>query len=66
VVNRPGFPEISAEGALWEAAAATWEGVSGLARQEECEIEEGHLRVDHVHMLIQIPPKYAVSQVVGI
>ena len=36
-----------------------------LARQKECEIEEGHLLVDHVHMLITIPPKYAVSQVMG-
>ena len=37
----------------------------GLARQKECEIEEGHLMVDHVHMLVSVPPKYAVSQVVG-
>jgi putative transposase len=36
-----------------------------LARQKECEIEEGHLLVDQVHMLISVPPKYAVSQVVG-
>lgn len=36
-----------------------------LARQRECEIVEGHLLVDHVHILIAIPPKYAVSQVVG-
>ena len=36
-----------------------------LAHQKECEIEEGHLAVDHVHMMISIPPKYAVSQVVG-
>ena len=36
-----------------------------LARQKECEVEEGHLREDHVHMLLSIPPKYAVSQVVG-
>src|SRR6202035_5566714 len=28
-------------------------------------IEEGHLMSDHVHMMISIPPKYAVSQVVG-
>jgi len=28
-------------------------------------IEEGHLMPDHVHMLISIPPEYAVSQVVG-
>jgi len=36
-----------------------------LARQKECEIETGHLAPDHVHMLISIPPKYSVSQVVG-
>ena len=33
--------------------------------QKECRIEEGHLLPDHVHMMISIPPKYAVSQVVG-
>jgi len=27
--------------------------------------EQGHLMPDHVHMLISIPPKYAVLQVVG-
>ncbi|MEK7994125.1 MAG: IS200/IS605 family transposase [Planctomycetota bacterium] len=37
----------------------------GLAEQKECRIEEGHLQSDHVHMMISIPPKYAVSQVVG-
>lgn len=36
-----------------------------LARQKESWIEEGHVMPDHVHMLISIPPKYAVSQVVG-
>ena len=36
-----------------------------LAGQRECTIEEGHLQPDHVHMLISIPPKYSVSQVVG-
>jgi putative transposase len=36
-----------------------------LARQKESRIEEGHLLPDHVHMMISIPPKYAVSQVVG-
>jgi putative transposase len=36
-----------------------------LAAQKECRIEEGHLMQDHVHMMISIPPKYAVSQVVG-
>lgn len=36
-----------------------------LARQKESQIVEGHVMPDHVHMLIEIPPKYAVSQVVG-
>jgi putative transposase len=36
-----------------------------LAGQKESRIEEGHLLADHVHMLIAIPPKYAVSQVIG-
>ena len=36
-----------------------------LAEQRESRIEEGHLMPDHVHMLISIPPKYAVSQVIG-
>ena len=36
-----------------------------LAGQRESRIEEGHLLPDHVHILISIPPKYAVSQVVG-
>ncbi|MBF0383849.1 MAG: IS200/IS605 family transposase [Magnetococcales bacterium] len=36
-----------------------------LAQQKESQIEEGHLMPDHVHMLISIPPKYAVSNVIG-
>ena len=36
-----------------------------LAKQKESRIEEGHLMSDHVHMMITIPPKYAVSQVIG-
>ena len=36
-----------------------------LASHKESEIMEGRLLADHMHMLISIPPKYAVSQVVG-
>ena len=36
-----------------------------LARQRSCEIVEGHMVGDHVHMCISIPPKYAVSEVIG-
>ena len=36
-----------------------------LAKQRESHVEEGHLMPDHVHMLLSIPPKYAVAQVIG-
>ena len=36
-----------------------------LARRRESKIEEGHLMPDHVHMLISIPPKYTVAEVIG-
>lgn len=36
-----------------------------LAMQKECKVIEGHLMPDHVHILMSIPPKYAVSQIVG-
>src|SRR5215831_11177939 len=36
-----------------------------LARQRESQVEEGHLMRNHVHMLMSIPPKYSVAQVVG-
>ena len=36
-----------------------------LTEQKESRVEEGHLMTDHVHMLLSVPPKYAVSQVIG-
>ena len=36
-----------------------------LAAQKECKVVEGHLRPDHVHILLSIPPKLAVSSIVG-
>lgn len=44
-----------------ELGPVLWE----LAIWKESEIVEGRLMVDHVRMLISIPPKYAVAQVVG-
>ena len=41
------------------------EVLRGLAQQKESLILEGHLMADHVHVLISIPPKYSVAQVVG-
>ena len=36
-----------------------------LAARKESKIEAGHMMPDHVHMLLSVPPKYSVSQVVG-
>ena len=36
-----------------------------LARQKECEILEGHLMENYVRIFVLVPPKYAVSQVIG-
>ncbi|QKD86799.1 IS200/IS605 family transposase [Xanthomonas axonopodis pv. vasculorum] len=36
-----------------------------LAEQKESRVEEGHLMPDHVHMMLPIPPKLTVPQVVG-
>ena len=36
-----------------------------LAKQRESRIVAGHLVEDHVHMIIEIPPKRSVSEVVG-
>ena len=37
----------------------------GLAEQKECQVEEGHVMPDHVHMMVSIPPKHSVAQVIG-
>ena len=36
-----------------------------LAQEKNCKILEGHMLIDHVHMMIKIPPKYAVSSIIG-
>lgn len=50
--------EVAIGGGIWVA-------IRELAAQKECRVEEGHLMPDHVHMMLSIPPKYSVSQVVG-
>src|SRR5665213_1599611 len=49
-------------GQLWQHLGEVFRR---LAEQKESRVEEGHLMLDHVHMMLSIPPKFAVSQVVG-
>jgi len=36
-----------------------------MAKQKGCKIEEGHMVQNHVHMLIKIPPKFSVAEIIG-
>ena len=57
--------EVSKEDAVFGAAPTSRRSVPQVGRAEGVEDRGGHLIPDHVHMLISIPSKYAVSQVVG-
>ena len=60
------IPKISADEGLYrQLRQHLGEVFRKLAGQKECRVEEGHLMPDHVHMMLSIPPKYSVSQVVG-
>ena len=57
--------QVPQEGLVRELKQHLGEVFRKLALQKESRIEQGHLMPDHVHMMISIPPKYAVSQVIG-
>jgi putative transposase len=57
--------QVPQEGLVRELKQHLREVFRKLALQKESRIEQGHLMPDHVHMMISIPPKYAVSQVIG-
>ena len=59
------FRNVGARALYQELRRYLGEVFRKLALQKESKVEEGHLMPDHVHMLLSIPPKYAVSQVVG-
>ena len=59
------FPKYRRKALYKELRRHLGEVFRQLAKQKESQIEEGHLLPDHVHMMILIPPKYAVSQVIG-
>ena len=62
VVFIPKYRKKAIDGRLREQLGAV---LRQLALHRESRVEEGHLLVDHVHMLVSIPPKYSVAQVVG-
>ena len=62
VVFIPKYRKKAIDGRLREQLGAV---LRQLALRRESRVEEGHLLVDHVHMLVSIPPKYSVAQVIG-
>ena len=57
--------EVPEKGTIRESQEGARAHHQGVARQKESEVLEGKLVVDHVHVLLSVPPKYAVAQVVG-
>jgi len=58
----PKYRKKAIFGQIWKELGETFHR---LAKQKDCTIEKGHLMSDHVHIMISIPPKHAVSQVIG-
>lgn len=59
------IPKYRKKALYKELRAELGEVFHDLAKRKESRIEEGHLVLDHVHMLVSIPPKLSVAQVVG-
>jgi REP element-mobilizing transposase RayT len=36
-----------------------------LCRQKEVELIEGHAMPDHIHLVLNVPPKYSIAMVLG-
>ena len=64
-VSRCVHPEVPTKTYLRKAEGSPRGDMHELAKQKQSRIVEGHLRPDHVHMCISIPPKFSVSSVVG-
>ena len=57
--------KISQAGDIWKDKEDIGKILRKLCEYKGIEIIEAELCKDHVHMLVSIPPKYSVSQVVG-
>jgi len=48
-----------------EIGKSTRDTIKGLCEWRDLEIVEGNVQIDHVHLILWIPPKYSVSEAVG-
>ena len=64
-IPRGVYPQAATEGAVGKIRPQLGAIFHALARQKECHIIERHLKLDHVHVCIAIPPKHPVASVIG-
>jgi putative transposase len=58
-------PKYRKKALLGKIKATAGPSVSRSGAAKGMQVEQGHLMPDHVHMLISIPPKYSVAQIIG-
>ena len=58
-------PKRRRKAILWQTRRQQGQIFHTLAKQKECQIVEGRLMSDHVHMCLAIPPKHPVASVIG-
>ena len=58
-------PKISEKSFLWRKACRNRKDIADVVRLEKIKIVEAEVCLDHVHMLVEIPPKYSVSSFMG-
>ena len=57
--------EVSQNGDIWSNQEGHWIHSEKAVRAKGVEIIEAEACPDHIHMLISIPPKYSVAQIMG-
>ena len=58
-------PEIQKADNIWKIRLDIGQMLRKLCEYKDVEIIESEVCKDHVHMLVSIPPKYSVAQIMG-
>ena len=59
------FAKISQKGALYKIQRRIGETLRDLCRQKRLRLEEGKTLPDHIHMLLNVLPKYGLEMLMG-
>ena len=64
-ISHSASTEISQESDIRKAKKRYWKILRTLCDYKHVEIIEAHAMLDHIHMLVSIPPKLAVADFMG-